>query len=60
MNGGNMFQQAMSQQKQNGEMLTTTAILVPVMKKFLKCKKVGTEKSKKTRWDEYDNRKLQC
>ena len=29
------------------------------MKKFKKCKKVGTEKSKETRWDEYDNSKLQ-
>ena len=29
------------------------------MKKFFKCKKVGMEKSKETRWDEYDNSKLQ-
>ena len=33
--------------------------ILPVMKKFKKCKKVGIKKSKETRWDEYDNSKLQ-
>ena len=29
------------------------------MKKLKKCKKQGRGKSKETRWDEYDNTKLQ-